>query len=230
MIKPEIHCKNVGYSNATLILNGENSVLVDTGVKSQLKTFKVWFKQHNLKPSNIKLIILTHTHNDHTGNLEKLKKYTGAKVLVHINEFEHLKKGDTPIPIGLGNYSKFISKLGRKLMPNFASPKPFLADLVNESEFSLNDFGIEGKVISTPGHSSGSQAVLIGENLISGDVFVNMRNGQIFPSFANDPVTLLETWEDIFDRGVKVIYPGHGRKFNIGKAFPEFEKWSKKLR
>ncbi|MCG6189684.1 MBL fold metallo-hydrolase [Maribellus maritimus] len=230
MTSPLIFQKRIGYSNSTLILNGENSVLVDTGVKGNLSAFKVWFRQHNLKFSDIKLIILTHTHYDHTGNLIELKKLTGAKVLVHKNEFEHLKNGDTPIPKGQGKYPRFISALGRKFMPAFASPKPFVADWVNENEFKLNTFGIEGKVFTTPGHSAGSQSVLVDDILISGDTFVNMRNGQIFPPFADEPQILLETWQQLFDMEIKLIYPGHGKKFKIEKAFPDFEKWSKKLK
>ncbi len=225
----KIFQKRIGYSNATLILNGENSILVDTGVKGNLNEFRIWFKQHNLNPTDIKLIILTHTHYDHTGNLTELKEYTGAKVLVHQKEFENLKKGFMPIPKGWGRYAGLISKFGRAVFPGFASPKPFVADLVNDSEFDLNPFGIEGKVIATPGHSAGSQSVLLENSLIAGDAFVNMRNGRIFPPFADEPKVLLETWQKIFNMRIEVIYPGHGEKFKVEKAFPDFKKWSKKL-
>lgn len=229
MTSYKIFHKRIGYSNSTLILNSGNSVLVDTGVKGNLNIFKVWFRQHNLNPADVKLIILTHTHYDHTGNLLELKKYTGAKVLVHKKEFENLKNGDTSIPKGQGMYPGFIANAGRRLYPRFASPKPFVADLINEDDFDLNDFGIDGKIITTPGHSAGSQSVLLGNNLISGDTFVNMQNGRIFPPFADEPEILLETWKKIFDMGIKVIYPGHGKKFKTEKAFSDFEKWSKKL-
>lgn len=229
MTSNKIFQKRIGYSNSTLILNGDNSVLVDTGVRGNLKSFKVWFRQHKLKPASIKLIILTHTHYDHTGNLIPLKRYTGAKVLVHKNEYKNLKDGYTPVPKGQGRYPRFISEVGRKFFPRFASPEPFITDLVNENEFDLKDYGINGKVIATPGHSAGSQSVLMGDTLISGDTFVNMRNGQIFPPFADEPQVLLDTWQKIFDLDVKIVYPGHGRKFKTEKAFHDFEKWKKKL-
>jgi glyoxylase-like metal-dependent hydrolase (beta-lactamase superfamily II) len=200
----------VGYSNSVLLVNGSNSALIDTGVSGHINRFKMLFKQFQLKPSDIGLIILTHTHYDHTGNLKALVKYTGAKVLVHRNEYENLKNGFIPIPAGQGTFSSLISKIGRAVLPRFASPAPFLADIINEGEFDLNEFGIEGKIISTPGHTSGSQSVLVGKTLISGDTFVNMKNGQIFPPFANEPKILLETWQKIFDLGVEEIYPGHG--------------------
>lgn len=225
----KIISSRIGYSNALLILNGTNHILVDTGVNGNFSHFKILFRQHRVHAEDIKLIILTHVHYDHTGNLKALVKYTGAKVLVHKNEFENLKNGFIPIPKGQGKYSGLISKIGRTIVPRFASPKPFLADIINEDEFDLNDFGIDGKIISTPGHTTGSQSVLIGKTLISGDTFINLKNGKIFPPFCNEPEILLETWQNIFDLGVEEIYPGHGKKLKIEEVLPEFEKWKKRL-
>jgi len=219
----------VGYANSVLIVNGSNSILIDTGVKGRLQRFKILFKENNLSPENIKLIVLTHTHYDHTGNLQKLVELTGAKVLVHKNEFDNLKTGYTPIPFGQGKYSRLISKLGRKLWPKYASPKPYVADLINTNEFDLSGYGVKGKIISTPGHTAGSQSILLGNTLIAGDTFLNMRNGRIFPPFANDPETLLKTWEKLFNTDIEVVYPGHGPKFSIEKAFPDYENWNKKF-
>lgn len=219
----------VGYSNSVLLVNGANSIIIDTGVKGHLNRFNKLLKKFNLVPTDVKLIILTHVHYDHTGNLHALVKLTGAKVLVHKKEFENLKAGFIHIPSGQGKYSRFISQLGRIVYPKYASPKPFHADIINVDEFDLNDFGFDGKIISTPGHTRGSQSVLLGKKLISGDTFVNIRNGIIFPPFCNDPKTLLDTWQKLFDLGIEEINPGHGKPFKVEKAVEEFERWKRKL-
>ncbi len=221
--------KRVGYSNSILVVNGSNSILIDTGVRGNMFCFEYLFRQFDLAPEDIKLIILTHTHHDHTGNLIELVKLTGAKVLVHKNEYDNLKKGYTPIPNGVGLSTKLITGLGKIVYPKFTSPRPFKADIVNEDEMYLYEFGIEGKIISTPGHTNGSQSVVLGNKLIAGDSFVNFQNGRIFPPFANDPEALLETWQNIYELGVKVIFPGHGQKLKVADTLEEFEKWKKKL-
>jgi len=71
---------------------------------------------------------------------------------------------------------------------------------------------------------------LIGSKLISGDTFLNLRDGTIFPHFANHPENLLKTWQKLFDSGVEEIYPGHGIKFKLKNAIPEFEKWKRIIR
>lgn len=93
----------------------------------------------------------------------------------------------------------------------------------------MHEFGFEGKVISTPGHTNGSQSVLIDNRLIAGDTFLNLKNGRIFPPFVNEPVQLLQTWEKLFAMDIKKIYPGHGKPFNLEAAYTDYERWKKKL-
>lgn len=252
--------KRIGYSNVILLKNGGNSILIDTGVRGHFNQLRILFRQADLQPEDVKLIVLTHTHFDHAGNLPALKKWTGAQVLVHHLEAENLKKGYTPVPPGMGRYSSIISKIGSLFFPKFASPKPFIPDIVNHNTFELNDWGIDGKIIHTPGHTQGSQSLLTGKILISGDTFINIKQDInlfvpekknknkrsrwlltgsnsdegtedriIFPHFAEDPVALLQTWEKLFALDIEEIIPGHGPRFRIDKAMPEYEKWKKKL-
>ena len=229
MAQQKIVIAKIGFSNVVLIVNGSDSILVDTGCKGYLKRFRILFREHNLAPTDLKLIILSHTHYDHTGNLIELAGLTKARVMVHKNEFLNLKNGFMPIPNGLGIYTSLVSKIGRQVVPRFASPRPFVADTINEGSFDLAMFGLNAKVISTPGHTNGSQSVLFGEKLIAGDTFIHLKNGTIFPHFVNHPKILLETWQKLFNMGIQEIYPGHGARFATKKAFPEFEKWKKRI-
>ena len=225
----EIFPLKVGYSNVVLLKNRDSAILIDTGLKGHLHQLTRFFEHKKVLPVQIRLIVLTHTHHDHTGNLEGLAKLTGAPVLVHKNEFANLKNGFTPIPRGITFNTKLISGIGRLLLPRFASPKAFTADLVNKDVFSLENFGIDAKVISTPGHTEGSQSILVGTTLISGDTFINIKDGMIFPHFVNNPKQLLETWQKLFEMRIENVYPGHGKPFRIEKAWPEFERWKKKF-
>ena len=61
---------HIGFTSPVLISNGDQYILADTGVRGKMTEFQQQFKLHGIDPEKIKLIVLTHTHYDHTGNLE----------------------------------------------------------------------------------------------------------------------------------------------------------------
>ena len=91
--------------------------------------------------------------------------------------------------------------------------------VLGDEGLPLAQYGIAGKVIYTPGHSSGSVSVL----LDTGDAFVGdmamnkfpLRFGPGMPIFAEDMVKLKESWDLLLDAGAKIIYPAHGESFSI---------------
>ncbi|MBN1819349.1 MAG: MBL fold metallo-hydrolase [Prolixibacteraceae bacterium] len=212
-----------GFVSPVLIANGENSILVDTGRKGFGNEILKAIISKGLKPANIKLIILTHTHFDHAGNARFLKEKTGAKIIVHKNEAKCLEKGYTIIPRGTIPFSKRMSWLGRNLFPfigKYPSVKP---DIIVENELDLADWGIDGKILHTPGHTKGSQSVLIGNSLLAGDAFFNRGLKGVFPPFADEPELLIKTWEKIFKLNINKIYPGHGAAFKIDRAIETYD-------
>ncbi len=220
---------NIGFSNPVLIINGSNTLLIDTGLKGNEEKYLKVFKNFGLIPSDIKLIVLTHSHYDHTGNLQFLKELTNAKVAIHKNEYDFLSKGITPIPKGTGMITKTIVKAGNLFDPEYAAPESFDADIKLDDTYDLKMWGIDGTVIHTPGHTNGSVSVKIGSTLIAGDCFFNRIFDDVFPLFANDPKLLLKTWEKLFELDIKTIYPGHGPNFFIDRARKSYKKWNEKL-
>ena len=72
-------------------------------------------------------------------------------------------------------WGNFLCVLMKTLFTPFRTIKPADVDIVlDNNEFSLADYGIAGKVIYTPGHSSGSVSVLLdtGEAFV-GDLAMN---------------------------------------------------------
>ncbi|MBI5593241.1 MAG: hypothetical protein HY881_22500 [Deltaproteobacteria bacterium] len=90
--------------------------------------------------------------------------------------------------------------------------------ILGDEAFSLAEFGIAGKVISTPGHSPGSVSVV----LDTGDAFVGDLAMNAFPMclspslpiFAENIQKVKDSWKLIFDCGAKMIYPAHGNPFS----------------
>jgi len=118
----------------------------------------------------------------------------------------------------VGEILGFLLKgVGRK-----ASTEPNKVDIIlSDEDYPLKEFGIQGKILFTPGHSRGSISVV----LDTGEAFVGdsamsgfpLTIGPNLPVFAEDLSLLKESWTKLIDNGAKTIYPGHGKPFPIEK-------------
>lgn len=205
---------HTGKSNAYLVVNGSHTLLIDTGSKNQERKILTALQDLHLPPESLRLIILTHTHYDHCGSLHALQKMTPAKVLVHEAEAACLRQGYTALPNGTRWFSKIIVALGRLLDRSVAGYPAVTPDIVIWDSFSLSDYGIDGYILPTPGHSAGSLSVIIhNTHALVGDTLFHVTKNSVFPPFADAEPELLRSWQKLLDTGSKVFYPGHGTPF-----------------
>ena len=208
MIKQVISI-NLGMVKAFLI-RGKKYILVDTGLPQSYEKIKKFFSENKIEPKDISLIILTHNHIDHSGGIIKMKALTGAKVLIHKKESAYLARGiSTPVQA-----RSIIAKIIMKLMK-----KPiiegFKADFIIEDDFDLRPFGVNGKVIHTPGHTEGSLSILLGNgeaivgDLISGKQKKNCNLAK-YPFIWNNMSDLKNSMKMLLGKGAKLFYNAHG--------------------
>ena len=204
---------NLGMVKAFLIKD-EKYVLVDTGLPQSFKKFKEFFRENKIDPKDISLIILTHNHIDHSGGIIKMKALTGAEVLIHKIESTYLVKGiSTPVQ-ARSILAKIIMKLMKK--PIIGG---FKADILIENGFDLRPFGVNGKVIHTPGHTEGSLSILLanGEAIV-GDMIRGKHKKDYdlakYPFIWNDMSALKNSMKVLLDKGAKLFYNAHGEVCN----------------
>ena len=211
-------------SNAYLIKGKEGWILVDAGQKGGTARVKKALTDLSEEITDIDLIIVTHLHYDHVGSLSQIKKESSAEVLVHETEAGLLKSGSCGFPKGTMIFSKALSGLANRFMDG--SFEPVEPEIVIDESFDLEEFGLEGEVVHTPGHTEGSLSVILDDgNCIVGDTLFNVLPRSVYPPFANNEGTLVESWKKIREYGCKRYYPGHGRVINREK----FERSLKKL-
>jgi glyoxylase-like metal-dependent hydrolase (beta-lactamase superfamily II) len=208
----------LGFDQA-YIVKDQGTIMIDSGEPKKGKAFLKSLKEISIKPEEIKLIILTHGHWDHIGSAAEIKEITGAKVVMHKNEKLWLEESLKVMPPGITTWGSILDKLVTWFIIPFKHIRATEVDIVlKDEEFSLNDYGIKGKVIHTPGHSSGSVSILLdtGEAFV-GDLAMNkfpLRLTPGLPIFAEDWPKLIESWQKLLDLGVKIVYPAHGDPFS----------------
>ena len=209
----------LGFDHCYLIQD-KGTIMVDGGAPKKAKEFTKAIEKIGINPHDIKLIILTHGHWDHIGSVKEIKELTGAKIALHHLEKEWLEKSLKPMPPGVTTWGHILSKIITLLLPLISIPGTNVDVVIGNEGISLDEYGIPGKVIHTPGHSSGSVSILLetGEAFV-GDMAMNkfpLRFSPGLPIFAEDPVKLNESWKSLLDQGAKMIYPAHGKPFSAG--------------
>lgn len=214
----DIQLLRVGVDNC-YIIRDENTILVDGGMPGRLKEFSIGLKNIGMNPNEIEALVITHCHWDHIGCAKQIKDMTGAKVIVHKNEKGILETGELSMPPGVTRWGRVFGAFLRAWSKRF-SIEPCETDIVmEEDKFSLDEFGIKGSIVFTPGHSSGSISVVLdsGEAFV-GDMAMNglpLTIGPNLPIFAEDMPALKNSWRRLIDRGVKTVYPAHGNPFSV---------------
>lgn len=199
------------------LIKEEDVILIDGGWPNRGKEFLKKMRQLSIQPEDISIILLTHGHWDHIGSLHEIKALSGCQVAINHREKDWVEQALKPIPPVTSVWGKVWDVILRPYARITSFPGTSVDVVLEDAEFSMESYGIHGKVLYTPGHSSGSMSLL----LDTGDAFVGdsamnglpMRIGPGMPLFAEDPQLLKKSWRLLLDNGAKRIYPAHGKPF-----------------
>ena len=144
------------------ILTGQYCYLIDTGVHDSEKMIEDYICELGYKIEDIRGIFLTHAHPDHMGGAFALQKKSGCPIYASIREKDwieniHQQFIERPIP----NFDKLLQN-------------SVIVDKIidKDIEIELEDC-LSMKILSTPGHSSGSLSYLVNQKILfSGDAIL----------------------------------------------------------
>lgn len=151
---------------------------------------------------NIRLILATHTHPDHTGAIKQVKEATGASFALHAAEAKIIQ---------LYNYSQ----LGL-FDPSLKAPPPPDRLLQDGDSIVIGDLSF--KVLHTPGHSSGGICIAGYGVVFSGDTLFSMGIGRTDGPDCDYDLLISNIRNKLFTLPDQtVVLPGHGPKTTIGQ-------------
>jgi len=221
-VKQEVFAVTSAIVNA-FIVRSERSIIIDTGFPGYGDKILKMMSRHGIKPGDISLIVITHGHHDHTGSAAYLREKTGAPVAIHKADAEALRTGVNPKLYPVGGRGRIMVALSGMVKPKVQGMEP---QLLVEGEMNLRDYGIEGKIISTPGHTPGSVSVLLagGCALVGDMIFGGMlrKSTPGFPYICQDIETATKSIQAILDLRPKIFYAGHGGPFTGGQVWRKF--------
>lgn len=217
-MQAEIFRIKAKYANAYLVTNGKDNILIDTGFPSSTSRIKKALDKLNVK--NLSLILITHGHIDHVGSAGSLKEMYGAPVAMHPADMPKLTREGREKPKGRNLMGSVFAKVVFNYFTFLSSqPEPVDIDIKLHNNFPLTDFGFDGIVYHTPGHTMGSVTVVIDNFAVVGDTITKLFK-PIPAFFIEDVKSLWKSIEFIRNLDLEWIYPGHGKAFR----FKELEK------
>jgi glyoxylase-like metal-dependent hydrolase (beta-lactamase superfamily II) len=201
------------------VLKADGVIAVDAGAPNKVNDFLFGLRRASILPEAVQLIVITHGHWDHIGSAGDMKSATGAKLAMHEREIAWLEQSLTPHPPGVTLWGRILALIGKSLMPLIKVPPAKVDVFLGNEDLSLSGYGIPGRILHTPGHSSGSVSVLLdsGEAFV-GDLAMSMfplRLSPGLPVLAEDVGAVFSSWELLLEAGAKEVYPAHGKPFSV---------------
>lgn len=207
----------LGMVNAHLIRSAAGCILVDAGIPGSERKIGRILARNGLSFRDIKLIIVTHAHTDHAGSAARLRDLSGAPILAHKDDVDFYTRKEPMTFCPTGQVGRLFLKTP---MPHEAY-ESFEPDIMmtNGEAVNLLDFGIDGVVSHTGGHTPGSIAVelssqdaLVGDLIASGILIggIAFTGHAIRPPFEDDPHRVARELQRLVERGTQRFYMGHG--------------------
>lgn len=150
--------------------------------------------------AKVKYILLTHSHGDHIGGVQKLKEKYGGKVIIHRKDAPGLMDINLNLSTHIGLDPITIQEDAR----------------VDDGDL-LHVGDLEFQVIHTPGHTCGSISLFCKEEkmLFSGDTLFRGAWGRTdLPTSSFEDIISSITNKLIILPDDTIVYPGHRKIYN----------------
>jgi len=161
-------------SAAYVVATSEGLVLIDTGLDRDASALKEQLASLSLDWRQVRAILLTHVHGDHSGGAEHLRTATGARVYAGRHDAGVLRAGQ-PREAFFSNFHMPDAQCGSTTVDQ---------ELSGEQVITVGD--VRFRALPTPGHTPGSFCYLMERGpqrvLFSGDVIMSLLGHEQSPS------------------------------------------------
>lgn len=153
-----------------LVIEGDCAAIIDTGINSSVPRVLETLHAKQLRPEQVKYVILTHIHLDHAGGAGLLlSKLPNATLTVHPRGARHMADPSRVIASTVEVYgAENARRIYGEIMP---VPRSRMIETPHESSIALN--GREFVFFETPGHARHHVCVLDRKSghVFAGDTF-----------------------------------------------------------
>lgn len=204
----------LGTGNSYLVID-RKAIFVDYGYPGHEQRLLRALAREGLAPQDVSMLYLTHGHVDHFGSLYALKQYIPAPIAICEPDLEYFLSGTQATLYPRNAFTRVMCRPGGKL--KVKKRYQTVPEIVFTDEVDLTDYGVDGKLIPTPGHTLGSSALVLAEGpAFTGDTLLRrhfISGPALAPPIMRDYALNARSVQRLLDAGAQTFYPGHGRRF-----------------
>lgn len=184
-------------TNCYLLTLNNGWLLIDTGLPDTFSQFLQLLGQKDISVNEIDYLLITHYHPNHAGLTQYLRDL-GINLIIHEDQIPYINK-----------LNLFYKKNPKANFRDIVMGNYIILNESNSRSF-LESIGINGDLITTPGHSDDSISLILDHNCaFTGDLPpYNMTNSY-------DDLVIEDSWDMLLQYKVKTIYPSHGDPYII---------------
>ncbi|MEU8821388.1 MBL fold metallo-hydrolase [Actinoplanes sp. NPDC048796] len=211
---------SLGFVNVHLVVTDDGVVLVDTGLPRNAKRIDRALRDMRKTIGDVRVVLLTHHHVDHIGNVADIRRRSGARVVAHA--------ADAPVITGAitGEPPKGLARFAVRLI---GTPEPTKLDQLITGDESSPVPGFTA--LHTPGHTRGHVSYLLerdGGILFAGDTAGHGRDGRVTlgpTQVSADPTEQSRSIAKLATHDFEHAVFGHGQALT-GRAVDRFREYA----
>ena len=220
-LMPRLHFLRLPVGQAYLWSDPDGLTLIDAGLPGSAPLIAAGIHQAGYRPADLRRLVLTHFHPDHTGAAADITGWGEVEVLAHHADAPFIRGEASGPPPDLADWERplYDQVVGQR-PPESAPTEPGVAPghaVVARIDRELADgdelgFGDGAVTVAAPGHTPGSIAVYLPRHqvLFTGDAAARGPNGRVISVFNVDRAEAAASLRRLAGLSAAVACFGHG--------------------
>lgn len=218
-LHPDLYFLRFPLGHVYLTRDPDGLTLIDSGMPGSAPLIEEAIRSLGHDRSDVRRLVLTHFHEDHTGSAADVAAWGDVVVYAHRADAPFVRGEATGPPPVLSGWEQELWDRVHEGAPQATAPPVRVDREVDDGD--VLDFGGGAHALSVPGHTPGSLAIHLPDQgvLFTGDTIARGPDGTVILGvFNSDPPAAVASFARQAALDVEIACFGHGEPVTEGAS------------